>query len=54
MSLTVTDIAPRIVQPSTYLKKLLLNLKVHSAASWTNILRKINFEQIGVNIFFVQ
>ena len=49
MSLKVADSGPSIVQPSTYLKNLLLNLKVHSVASFINNLLKISFEQTGVN-----
>ena len=33
MSLKVTDSGPPIVQTSTYLKNLILNLKVHSVVS---------------------
>ena len=49
MSLKVTDSGPPIVQPSTCFKNLLLNLKVHSVASFVNNHLKISFEQIGVN-----
>ena len=49
MSLKVKDSGPPIVQPSTCFKNLLLNLKVHSVASYINNLLKISFEQIGVN-----
>ena len=49
MSLKVTDSGPPIVQPFTYFKNLLLNLKVYSAASFINNLRKTSLEQIGVN-----
>ena len=49
MSLKVTDSSPPIVQPSTCFKNLLLNLKVHYAASFINNLLKISFEQVGVN-----
>ena len=49
MSLKVTDNGPPIVQPSTYFKNLLLNLKVHSVTSFNNNLLKISFEQIGVS-----
>ena len=48
MSLKVTDSDPPIVQPSTCFKNLLLNLKVHSVASFINLL-KMSFEQIGVS-----
>ena len=51
MSLKVTDSGPPIVQPSTCLKNLLLNLKLHTVASFTNNLLKINFEQIDINFF---
>ena len=49
MSLKVTDCGPPVVQPSTCFKNLLLNLKVHSVASFINNLLKISFEQIGTN-----
>ena len=37
MLLKVTDSGPPIVQPSTCLKNLLLNLKVYSAVSLTTV-----------------
>ena len=43
MSLKVTDSGPLIVKPSTSFKSLLLNLEVHSVASFANNLLKINF-----------
>ena len=49
MTLKVTDSGPPIVKPSTCFKSLLLTIKVHSVASYTNNLLNINFEQIGVN-----
>ena len=49
MSLKVTDSGPPIVQPSTCFKNQLLNLKVHSVASFIYNLLTINFEQIDVN-----
>ena len=49
MSLKVTDSCSPIVQPSTYFKNLLLNLKVRSVASFINNLLKISFEQICIN-----
>ena len=44
MSLKVTDSGPPIAQPSTCFKNLLLNLKVHSVASFTNNVLKISFK----------
>ena len=49
MSPKLTNSGLPIVQPSTCLKNLLLNLKVHSVASFINNLLKISFEEIGVN-----
>ena len=51
MSLKVTDSGPPVVQPSTCFKNLLLNFKVHSGASFSNNLLKINFGQICVSRF---
>ena len=50
MSLKVTDTGPLIVQLSLCLKKMLLNIKVHSAVNLINNILKISFEQIGVNL----
>ena len=47
MSLKVTDSCPPIAQLSTCFTNLLLNLKLHSVASFINNLPKISFEQIG-------
>ena len=44
MSLKVTDSRPMTVEKLTCFKNLLLNLKVHSVASFTKILLKIKFE----------
>ena len=52
MSLKVRDSGPPIVQPSTCLKNLLLNLKVHYVVSFLNNLLKISFEQAGVKFFY--
>ena len=49
MSLKITDCGLPMVQPSTCLKNLLLNLKIDSVASFINNLLKISFEQIAVN-----
>ena len=51
MSLKVTDSGPPIVQSSTCLKNLQLNLQVHSVASFNNNLPKISFslEQFRTN-----
>ena len=49
MSLKVTNNAPAIVQPSTSLKNLLLNLIVYYVLSFINHLLKMSFEQIGIN-----
>ena len=49
VSVKVTDNGPLILQSSTCLKSLLLNLKIHSVASFIKNLLKISFEQIGVN-----
>ena len=57
MALKVTDSGLPIVQPSTCFKNLLLNLKVHSVASFINNVVKISFEQIAVTFYehkFVQ
>ena len=51
MSLKVTDSGVPIVQLPTCFTNLLLNLKVQPVASFTNNLLKINFKQIGVNLF---
>ena len=51
MSLKVADSDPPIEQPSTRFKNLLLNLKVHYVARFSNNLPKINFKQVGVNFF---
>ena len=50
MSLKVTDTGPLIVQLSLCLKKMLLNIKVHSAVNLINNILKFSFEQIGVNL----
>ena len=50
MTLKVTDTGPLIVQLSLCLKKMLLNIKVHSAVNFTNNILKISLEQIGVNL----
>ena len=49
MSLKATDSGPPIVKPSTCFKNLLLNLKVHSVASFINNFLKVSFEQIDIN-----
>ena len=49
MSVKITESGPPIVQPSTCLKNLLFNLKVHSIASFIDNLLKTSFEQIGLN-----
>ena len=57
MSLKVTDSGPPIVQSSTCVNNLLLNLKLHSVASFINNLLKVCFEHIDVNFYehkFVQ
>ena len=50
MSIRTTGSGRLIVQPSTCLKNLLLNLKEHSVTSFMRNLLKTRFEQIGVNI----
>ena len=49
MSPKVTNGGLPIVQPSTCLTDPLLNIKVHSVASFINNLLKISLEKNGVN-----
>ena len=49
MSLKLAGSGPPIVQPTTCLMNLLLNLKVHYVSTFINNLLKISFEQIRVN-----